>query len=565
MSDKSKFEPQLRELYNNCRKLLRRDGSVLNQIRREDILISPDVKGPMQPDLHALIAFLRDNRFEQSPRSAPLFFKSYCLLHELYDYWHAEPCLNRALPLKAEIVSLRGEMGKFRESASVMKERVRLISIYANEIYRRGFYQEALTLLERGEDELQRQGISSLSVLGGLKYVKGKIKQQQGYYRESELLFVQASCHYAESAEQAGRSEEGRALAAHKSALALGGLARSKARRGRSDEACAIVQAARGQLRATSWHLNKAHLDLIYADILRTIAGTDRSKLEKPMVIARKALEVFTKAHHKRLELRARFLIGLLYYYSGELNEALSEAKLVTDYATRTKSERWRLNGLLLQARTQLSTDTSSANAALDAAETIIMGGAESIAPDQQAECRIIKGEILKRLANNKQDAEHSFLQAIEVLSKSSPDGSFREVNQKTLGWVYLNLMEVSLDLGKHVKAEIYLKKWKELDDVEPRWLHERAVDLEGRLDEFRDGVFVYSPDKRLRSLRSQETDMREKYRVWRARQTALVLHTDVPEEICRELGTSVSSVSRAFRKEGSPLRKRGRKSKREL
>lgn len=161
--------------------------------------------------------------------------------------------------------------------------------------------------------------------------------------------------------------------------------------------------------------------------------------------------------------------------------------------------------------------------------------------------------------------AECRFLQALKILRQTSADGSFREVNQKTLGWVYLNLMELYLDLERHVKAATYLGKWKALDYVEPRWLHERAILLEKRLDEFRDGVFAYVLNGRLRSLKEQEGDMKEKYRAWRAQQTALSLVSDRPNEIAKELDVSTTTVSRALRRYAKSPSKRGRKPSRDL
>lgn len=559
---------ELKFLYQDCRKAM--NTKALGDFRPEDLehgdataeLASPQMK------LHQLIEFLNSQRYNSSLRGNPLFFKSYCLVYEFYDYWGAAESIAKDLWLENEVKLLSTELHRSRDcDPDLLKERIRLISVYANGLYRQGHYEKALTWLALGEDALKKQNISTPSVLGGLKYIRAKIKRQQGYYRECEYLFAEASCCYADSAESR-QSEEGRLLAEQKNALALGGLARSKARRGKSMEALAFVQAARTKLRLTPWHLNRAHLDLIYADIIRTLAGTDKKKLDEAASIAKQALAVFKATRHQRLVFNATFLLGLIHYYSGELAQAEAAARNVSRYAAKTKNARWQVNGLMLQARTQLKMgQRSKASDSLDAAEALVKDAPENISPDQKAECLIIKGEVLASMQGNGKEhyekAETSFRAAVKILKKGRADGSFVELNQKTLGWAYLNLMESSLQLDNYVDAAGYFIRLRELNEVEPKWLHEKAAEMKARLDKFRDAPFVYIPDQQL-PIKDQEKDLVKKYRGFDLRQTALRLNSNDRDRIGEERNVSDTTVGRYLKDGGVLPPRRGRKPKRD-
>jgi len=559
---------ELKTLYQDCRKAM--NTKAPGDFRPEDLEADSATTGVASPQmkLHRLMAFLNSQRYNSSLRSNPIFFKSHCLVYEFYDCWGAADSVARDSWLENEVKQLSSELRRLRDiEPDLLKERIRLISVYANGLYRRGQYEKALTWLGIGEEVLQNHNISSPSVLGGLKYIRAKIKRQQGYYRECEYLFAEASCCYAESAESR-QSEEGRLLAEQKNALALGGLARSKARRGQTMEALAFVQAARTKLRLTPWHLNRAHLDLIYADIIRTFAGSDKKKLDEAASIAKQALAVFKATRHQRLVFNATFLLGLIHYYSGELAQAEAAARNVSRYSAKTKNTRWQLNGLMLQARTQLKmAQLSKATDSLEAAEALIKDAPENISPDQKAECLIIKGEVLASMESDRKEphekAEMSFRAAVKILKKGRADGSFVELNQKTLGWAYLNLMESSLQLDNYVDAAGYFIRLHELDEVEPKWLHEKAAAMKARLDEFKDAPFVYIPEQQL-PIKDQEKDLVKKYRSFDVQQTALRLNSNDRDRIGEERSVSDTTVGRYLKDGGILPARRGRKPKRD-
>jgi tetratricopeptide (TPR) repeat protein len=222
----------------------------------------------------------------------------------------------------------------------------------------------------------------------------------------------------------------------------------------------------------------------------------------------------------------------------------------------------------MLQARIQLKMGQhSKAVDSLEEAEALIKDVPENISPDQRAECLIIKGEVLAGMQGNGkrpyENAEASFRDAVKILKKGRADGSFVELNQKTLGWAYLNLMESSLQLDNYVDAAGYFIRLHELDEVEPKWLHEKAAAMKARLDEYKDAPFVYIPDQQL-PIKDQEKDLVKKYRNFDLRHTALRLNSNDRDRIGEERNVSDTTVGRYLKDDGILPPKRGRKPKRD-
>ena len=113
---------------------------------------------------------------------------------------------------------------------------------------------------------------------------------------------------------------------------------------------------------------------------------------------------------------------------------------------------------------------------------------------------------------------------------------------------------------GKYAAAKQNLNRCRELDEFEPKWLHEKATQLEKILDDFKDAPFVHEINRKSWSL----TEATEEFSRWYAKQAALHLGTDTPAEVAALIGVGTSRATRFLKKKGAPPAKRGRKPKRD-
>lgn len=95
-------------------------------------------------------------------------------------------------------------------------------------------------------------------------------------------------------------------------------------------------------IRPTEWELDKANLDLIYADVVRTTArtGAKEMRLREAISIAEHSYATFERHAHERMVSRSAFTLALLNYYVDDFREAELRLEEVERFSGRPKGTR---------------------------------------------------------------------------------------------------------------------------------------------------------------------------------------------------------------------------------
>ncbi len=359
-----------------------------------------------------------------------------------------------------------------------LKEQLRLVCVHANQRYRDGEYDKARSItdtLKQAIDEKLRPTSKCRTVLGGIYYLEGKVLRNTGNYPDCEKSLSESIEAYTAWTRD-NSSLENITLASYKNAMSLGGIAWCKNMRGFNRVALTIINAARLLILPTEWGLDKAHLDMIYADIRRTFAGENDPALKDAIAIARNSYDVFDAHPHERLRSRAAFTLALLYFYAGEYVKAEESLKIVKEFSSQKKEARWLANAHILLSRVRNKQGAYS-NALEQFLPEAIKKAEESDLDDRIVLAYIVKSESLLGLGQY-EEAIEALGEAQKVNDKAS--GKNKEVgSERNKGWIFLNFAKSHLRRGELGTSKYYLDQWRELRGIKYKWLLDFADALE--------------------------------------------------------------------------------------
>ncbi len=483
--------------------------------------------------------YLRKSETEFKKNKPPILYKALSILLDFREY------LGGISPeQKITLEQLAHEWRKeMQESGGPMtpvareqlKEQIRLFTIHANQKYRDGKYLEALelikTLKETIAERLQATN-KCRTVLAGLHYLEGRVLRNLGKYPDCEKTLSDAIEFYTDWSRDHPFPPD-LLLASYKNAMCLGAIAWCKNMRGFNRDALNLINAARLLISKTQWELDKAHLDMVYADISRTFMSEKADALKTAIAIARNSYAVFDKHPHERLRSRAAFTLGLLNFYAGEMETGEKYIDEVEEYS-KEKEARWYSNALILRARIRIKQD--SPRVALDE----ILPQAIEVSQQEKLSDREVVAYIIKGEAHLKVDEYQEAIAALETAHKvndrSRDDHAVNSERNK--GWIFLYLSTAYLRLNDFARSKACLENWRGLRGIKYQWLRDYAAVIE-REHRAAAPEFVISSDSSL-DWRARKDDLL----LWLIDTAKLRTKSSNVAEVAKELNLSKKWVT---------------------
>lgn len=430
---------------------------------------------------------LLDDAHGERAADSPLHLKSLSISLEFRDYFEELPYEHlKRLAGYAETFLDEFNGGEELKVSShnervLLKEKARLVSTYANQLRRQHRYEEAAKAVKSATrvimDVLRRRGMRCNTVLGGLCYVESKLLRDAGDHRGSEKKLTAAIECYSAWLMENRDDPKNIQLASYKISLFLGSIAWSKNSRGLRTDALALINVARLLILPTEWELDKAHFDLIYADVERTFL--DSEQLGKAIIITDQSYSTFKRHHHKRMMSRAAYTSALLNFYVNDLHPAEAKLNEVEDYSVVSGDAKWLINCWTLRAR--IKNKQNQASEALSLATMSIDAATESKLTNQRIVAHIVKSEA-ECLSGNYAGAMES-LEEARRLNERRIGAGIEVSSERNKGWILLSLANAHLLNNDVGRAKHLLEEWKDLDSVEVKWLDEIAKGIQQSLD----------------------------------------------------------------------------------
>jgi tetratricopeptide (TPR) repeat protein len=415
----------------------------------------------------------------------------------------------------------------------LLKEKARLVSTYANQLRRQHQYKEAEQAVKSATriilTALQPKGMQCNTVLGGLFYVESKLLRDYGQYRGCEEKLTEAIKCYSSWVIDNSDNPKNIQLASYKIALFLGNIAWSKNSRGFCTDALALINAARLLILPTEWQLDKAHLDLIYADVERAFIGTNSKKLEEAISIVDCSYVTFKNHPHNRMQSRAAFASALLNFYGNNLKRAEKKLIEVERFSKKSRDIKWLVNCWTLIARIRIK--QGKADDALSFLSKSIDESITAQLANQLVVAHIVKGEA-HCLSGNYQDAIESFDEA-RKFNENRIGAGIEVSSERNKGWILLSLAQTHLLNNDVGQAKTYLERWEHLESVEFKWLHENAERIRQEVKARSSQAFTVESGTGLLNLKKHEKDLT----AWLINQAKLQTGSEKNNDIANALG----------------------------
>lgn len=445
----------------------------------------PFGKGSLQFHVFKLESHLR--ALGEDVVNDPLYWKAVSMSLEFREYLEVLP------PERRELLETQASefVEEFRNPASelstlaereLLKEKARLISVHAYQLCRERRHDAAKQAIESAKSmvlKLRRKGTRCNAVMGALFYAESKLLRDRGQYSECEKKLSRAIGYYSvwvmDDADAPENIEKNVRLASYKIATFLGEIAWCKNSRGFCTEALALINAARLLIFRTGWELDKAGLDLIYADVVRASVSPGAKRLTDAISIVKKSYGVFEKYSHERMMSRSAFALALLNYYGGDLQEAELSLGKVKQLAEQAGDTKWLVNCWNLSAR--ISIKQGKPDEALSLLSKSIAGAERERLKNQFVVANIVKAEAHGLLGNYK-EAIRALDKALKENEKRIGEGNEASV-ERNKGWILLTRAQTHLLNDDIIRAKTWLERAERLNSVrELKWLQEKAREL---------------------------------------------------------------------------------------
>ncbi len=443
----------------------------------------------------------------------------------------------------------------------LVRDRVRYCLTFALAQYRLHYYEKAREIVARCFDlvtnGLVRTEHPHFGLRGACEYLGGRILRQLGKYEEAEQCFERAITHFYQRSEytntralnkgpeSTGNGQELENDAAHDSLDATYSMHRSalclslghgwvQFARGHLTQARRDTLGARLQLLQANDTLNLRYVEVLLGSILRSQAGTERSKLREAETLVEEARQEFERRGHHLYRARAACELALIYLYLGDQRAALeriTEAELLAESlndislqvqaaATKSRIVRSGVGAHLVASRMESERIASLAISNAQRESSQVPGLTQ--APALVIAALVARG-VARLYLDRHEEARADFEHALSLNQPgANPVSADAETSSPMidgtcnvfLAWSYARQ-------GNADKADQAFRRWKE---VEPRIEHaallERAVVVERDINNlFQD--FVVKADTRsldhethskgLRSFLIHQASLRER------------------------------------------------------
>lgn len=423
----------------------------------------------------------------------------------------------------------------------LLKEKSRLVSVHAYQLCRERRHDDAEHAIKSARgmvSKLRKKGTRCNAVMGALFYAESKLLRDQGQYSECEKKLSKAIGHYSvwvmDHPDDPKNIQKNICLASYKIATFLGDIAWCKNSRGFCTEALALIDAARLLIFQTGWELDKASLDVIYADVVRASVRTGAKRLKEAKVIVENSYATFKKYSHERMMSRSTFALALLNYYGDELQEAELNIDEVEKFSEQAGDTKWLVNCWNLRARIRIK--QNKADEALSLLSRSIAEAKPEKLKNQLVVANIIKAEAYCTLENYKEA-----IRALDKARKANEEriGEGYEASvERNEGWILLTLAHAHLLNDDLIQAKTCLERGERLNSVrELKWLQHKArhirQDLVARSPKTENFIIANNPD----SLIWEE--YKDDLAVWLMNQARLRKGARGDKEIAAMLGRS--------------------------
>ncbi len=512
----------------------------------------PFDEGTLKYDFLNLQSYLHDLRKEGGDSALaadPLTLKALSISLEFREYLEGLPYDSRRLlaGLAHQFLdefragSHKVSTGNERE---MLKEKVRLVTVYANHLRRPPGpprLGEATDAVRAAKDVvldvLRESGPQCHTLLGGLCYVESKLLRHYGLYRECERLLTEAAAHYTTWVTEVTHDPKDVQLASYKIATFLGDIAWCRNSRGFSTDALTLINAARLLILPTGWQFDKANLDLIYADVERSLAGTNAKRLREAVKIINRSYEVFNKHPHERMKARAAYESARLNFYGDNLEAAermLARAKRA--YA-KERNVKWLVNCSTQGGRIKVK--QGKAEEALNDLQWSIDTAHAAGLMNQYVVAQTVKGEA--HCALGEYDQALKALDTARRYNEKRIGAGIEVSSERNRSWILLSLAETHLRSGDIGAAKKCLKEWGRLGGVELVWLREKAQRLADEIEgvKMKDFVIESGTDELHWKKRSAELGQ------WMVGQAMLKTQSEKYADLSRVLKVSEKTVGK--------------------
>jgi tetratricopeptide (TPR) repeat protein len=439
----------------------------------------------LQSHLRALeVSAASNTQRRKAVVSNPFYWKANSITLEFRDYLEGLPPERRKF-LETHASEFVKEFGRPNPKLStladreLLKEKARLVSVHAYQLCRERRHDEAERAIKSAKGvvlKLRKKGTRCNAVMGALFYAESKLLRDRGQYSECEKRLSKAIGHYSvwviDNPDDPKNIQKNIRLASYKIATFLGDIAWCKNSRGFCTEALALINAARLLIFQTGWELDKASLDVIYADVVRASARPGAKRLKEAETIVRKSYETFQKYSHERMMSRTAFALALLNYYGDELHEAEKNLEEVERFSGQAGDTKWLVNCWNLTARIRIKQE--KADEALSLLSKSIAGAEREKLKNQLVVANIVKAEAHCALEN--------YEEAIQSLNKARKEnekriGAGEEASvERNEGWILLTLADTHLSNDNFIQAKDCLERGERLNSVrELKWLQDKA------------------------------------------------------------------------------------------
>jgi len=452
-----------------------------------------------------------------------LQIKTAVLLAEVYDYYgQFDASAEVAHTGKLVLTSLTPpKTPPSRDELSQAK--IRLAVAYGRSLYRAYRHDDATNILHTCRDyvtqHLATPGFPCYGTLGEIAYTLGRVHRQHQQFNGAAEEFNAAIARYDDRVQHKRKFDPANAPAAvafsaHKVATITAlGIAWCTYTQGALNAAkYTNLIPARLMLRRSGDVLNTAYADVIYASVLRALAGADAAALACARQLATEAEAVFVDHGHRHYAAGAALELALTALAEKKTTEALQHWERLDEYAQK-EDIRWKRSAMIVHSRILRMTGQHQS-------ACTVATKALRLARDQHEQLGQLDA-LIDRSETYREQKQHDpairdLLRALK-LNRRLADPK-RPANPKVHAICHLHLVQNYLALERMHDAVVSFTEWERVQHrVEHKNIHELAASIAPKLnrttvleiDTTKHGLNYEQNERRLREFLLAQASMR--------------------------------------------------------
>ena len=455
-------------------------------------------------------------------RSLPQI-KAAVLLAEVYDYYGQFDASAEAARSGKDVLASLMPPSSPTPRDKLSQAKIRLAVAYARSLYRAYQHDDAASLLHACRDyvvqHLVTPSFPCCGTLGEIAYTLGRVHRQHQHFSGAFEEFNTAISLYDDRVDHKLQADPLSGLAtvafsAHKvatiTALGVGWCNYTQGALRTAKYANLIP--ARLMLRRSGDVLNTAYADVIYASVLRALAGKDASVLASARQLATDAETVFVGYGHRHYAAGAALQLALTALVEKNTKEATQHWQRLDDYAQK-EDIRWKRSAMIVHSRIlRITGQYESARSVATKALRLAREQHEQIG---QIDALIARGETYRE--QERCDVPIQDLLRAVRLNRRLADPK-QPANPKVHAICHLHLAQNYIKLGRMHEALASFTEWERVRTrVEHKNIHELAASIAPKLNrttilEFditKHGLSYQHNERRLREFLLAQASMR--------------------------------------------------------